>query len=57
MTPLFTDPFFFGDGSTGDYLMVFIYAVVGLLFVFSYFLRAVPPFKQIWWFTKFKNEH
>ena len=29
MKLLFTDPFFFGHGSAGDYLIVFIYAVVG----------------------------
>jgi cadmium resistance protein CadD (predicted permease) len=52
MTPLFTDPFFFGQGSAGDYFIVFIYAIVGLLFMFSYFLRNVPPFKQIWGFVK-----
>ena len=52
MTPLFTDPFFFGDGSAGDYLIVFVYAIVSLSFVLSYFLRTIPPFKQIWWFIK-----
>ena len=49
---LFSDPFFFGHGSAGEYLIVFIYAIVSALLVLSFFLRDIPPFKQIWWFVK-----
>jgi cadmium resistance protein CadD (predicted permease) len=53
MTPLFTDPFFFGKSwSATDYLIIGVYAVFSVLIFASYFLRAIPPFKQIWWFVK-----
>ena len=57
MQLLFTDPFFFGHGSTGGYLLVGFYAVICVLIVVSYILRAIPPFSWIWgfvkWFTLF----
>ena len=52
MNLLFTDPFFFGSGSAGGYLFVGFYAVLGVLIVISYVLRAIPPFSWIWWFVK-----
>ena len=53
MTPLFTDPFFFGKSwSATDYLIVGVYAIFSILIFASYFLRSIPPFKQIWWFVK-----
>ena len=52
MKLLFTDPFFFGNGSAGGYLFVGFYAVICILIVASYFLRAIPPFSWIWWFVK-----
>jgi hypothetical protein len=49
---LFTDPIFFGHYDAESILFVGFYALLCLLFVASYFLRTIPPFKQIWWFVK-----
>jgi len=52
MKLLFTDPIFFGHYDAESILFVGFYAVLSILFVASYFLRTIPPFKQIWWFVK-----
>jgi hypothetical protein len=52
MKLLFTDPIFFGHYDTEGMLFVGFYALLSILFVASYFLRTIPPFKQIWWFVK-----
>jgi len=52
MKLIFTDPIFFGHYDAESILFVSFYAVLSILFVTSYFLRTIPPFKQIWWFVK-----